>query len=203
MEVLHPGRAPCRWDDAATLRTLTVHDMRLLNRVRRLRCIPPGTVREACCETLAEGFAGRRAMAAAAAAMEADREARLRTHYHVVLSLAGTAPRAAHCNPQAQMVQALQRLTGLCNAAQEQVAGALTQLSALLAPVGLGESIGSARLPTALSALQGFRRAAESLAIESDADEAAAALITRSADISLACLTSALAEAPRAGRECP
>ena len=71
----------------------------------------------------------------------------------------------------------------------------MTRLAPLLAPIGLGERIGIARIPALLAAMQAFRRSIDSLPIDTDWDAEAVALITRTAEITLACLTGALTEA--------
>jgi hypothetical protein len=187
------------WDHIADLCALSVHDIRLLDRVGRLRIITPGTIRDASWLTLSEGFAGRRARAAAMAAMAADQEARVRTHYHLLLALVSHYEPAGRPIPPAKLpsmaAYAIERLAAHCHWRPESVADALTRLAPLLAPIGLGERIGTARIPSLLATLQAFRRSIDTLPIDTDWDAEAVALITRTTEIALACVTGALTEA--------
>ena len=90
--------------------------------------------------------------------------------------------------------QAISRLTAQYNWPREDIADALTRLAPLLAPIGLGERVGTARIPTLLVALQELRRSTDSMPINTNWDAEAVALITRTIEVALACLTGVLAE---------
>jgi len=195
------GDVASPWASIGDLYSPCVHDSRLLRRVGALRTITPATVRDAGLMAAAEGFAGRRAQAAARQATATDQEARALTHYHLVLSLVRqanpTSLKAGALRPTALAPLAKQAIRQLAERLQqndEATAESLTLLALLLAPLGLGERVGTARVPALLVMIQAFRQSIASMPITTAWEDRAVATITRSADITLAGLTSALAD---------
>ena len=190
------------WDNVADLCELGVHDIRLLDRVGRLRMITPASVRDAGLETAAEGFAGRRVRAAALAAIAADEQARARTHYHLLLALvrhmdpgsiqAGPVP-PADLAPMA--TRAIDKLAARLQWRRDNIASGLAKLAPLFAPLGLGERVGTARVPALLVTLQRLRQSVAALPVTTNWEAQAIGLILRTIDITLSCMTSALGEA--------
>ncbi len=190
------------WDNIADLCELSVHDIRLLDQVGRLRTIIPATVREAGLQTAAEGFAGRRARAAALAAIEADQDARLRTHYHLLSALVRQIePGSIQAGPgspadlASMASRAIDKLALQMQWRRETIVSGLAKLTPMFAPLGLGERVGIARTPILLVALQGFRQSVSAVPAITDWEAQAIGLILRTTDITLSCLTCALAEA--------
>ena len=196
------GHYVAPWRNIADLCQPGVHDTRLLERVGTLPVLSPSTVREAALITATEGFAGRRVRAAAIAANLADQDARTLTNYHLLRALVHQVDPAslppgsvmpAQLAPIAK--QAIRRLAAQFGQESERVARGLAAIALALAPLGLGERVGKARVPALLVMMQALRQSLETLPSGSAWEAAAAHMIRRTAEITLSCLTSALAEA--------
>ena len=196
------GAYVVRWRSIPDFCQPGVHDTRVLERIGRLDSLMPRGVWRAAWDTAAEGFAGRPARAAALAAARAEEAARHVTNHHLLLALARQAdpgsavPRAAS-SAQVEMLarHALGRLARELDRSIETVAGSLGALGALLGGVGLGERVGTARLPAQLAAMQAFRQSMQAAPAETEQAAATVRLVTETADVTLACLASALADA--------
>ena len=79
----------------------------------------------------------------------------------------------------------------------------LTRLAALLAPQGLGERVGTARLPGLLAAMQTLRQSLAGLPPVARWEDEAAAAIMSTLDATLSGLTGALTEARKASENIP
>jgi hypothetical protein len=190
------------WDNIADLCELGVHDIRLLDRVGRLRTVTPATIRAAGWQSAAEGFAGRRVRAAAQAAIAANHEYGLQTHHHLLLTLVRQMePSSIQAGPIAPAAlapiaaRAIDKLAAQFKWKRENIVSGLTKLAPLLAPLGLGERVGIARVPALLGTMQGFRQSVAALPVTTHWEAQAIGLILRTADITVSCLASALAEA--------
>lgn len=196
------GHFVAPWRNIADLCQPGVHDTRLLERIGTLPVLSPATVREAALITATEGFAGRRARAAATAATLADQDARTLTNYHLLHTLVrqidlSSLPAGSIMPAQLAPIakQAIRRLAAQFGQESERVARGLAEMALALAPLGLGERVGKARVPMLLVMMQALRHSLEILPIGSAWEAAAAHMIRRNAEITLSCLTSALAEA--------
>ena len=134
------------WSGISALCHPTVHDTMLYRGIGRLPAVDPVRVRDVALEVAASGFAGRAAMAAAAAVREQDRAARQLTHVLLVAELleqaepggaqlAEAAERTAAFDQRAGEV--LARIAPSLGCPPAHLAISLAALGKAFAPVGI------------------------------------------------------------------
>ena len=190
------------WRNIPDLCQPGVHDTRLVERVGTLRSVTRAAVRAAGGQTAAEGFAGRRPRAACQAAAAMAQEAQVMTNYHLLLSLVRQFGLTATLDGPIRPTQleplakaAIGRLAVCLNRDGGEIATALSELAGMLAPIGLGERVGTARLPSVLVSMQALRSSIAMHPANTPWEAAAVGLVTKTTDVTLACLTRSLAGA--------
>jgi hypothetical protein len=176
----------------------TVHDTLLLRRLGDLGAIDPAGVRDAALQVALEGYAGREAMAAAEAALEADRRERAQAQYWLLTRLiqraaptdpgtAVTTGRDADLERRASAI--LRRIAPSLGRPAVDLAAGLIALGDALGPLGTATHDTQARLPRLIIRLEDTR-AELSRWLAADVDDAigglgqavAAAMENRRAD---------------------
>ncbi len=133
------------WSGVRALCSPTTHDTMLFNRFVGLAEIDPAGIRDAALAVALDGHAGREAMAAAEATKAADHTQRVRTHFLLLMrlmeqiepsvakvtSLADRAP-----DFERRVGAALHRMAPAFGRSAAELAGALTAIANVFAPVG-------------------------------------------------------------------
>jgi len=190
------------WEGVFALCRPTVHDCRLISALSGLRGVTPTAIRAAARIIAAEGLAGRAARTAAQEATAADDLARTTVNFQLLLELVGQVE-AQDAAPQASQAgdlehrarRAVARIAPGIGRTSEQVATALEELATLFAPVGLGRTAASARVPRVIAALAALRDAMLDWA-RAHPDETGldASRVAESAEVTLACARAVVAE---------
>lgn len=202
------------WESMASLCRPTVHDARLSAMVAGVRGVTPGAIRAAARHAAAQGYAGRRAAAAAEAAMQADRQAGLLVNFGLLLQLVRAAEPAGECAvpPERDQPSALERrarraiarLAPQLARTPEAIAAALEEISVLYSAIGLQADAPGMRIPALAANLVRMRReladfipgAAEGLAQQAE-------LAANAIDLSLTWARAVMAEAHAAATNVP
>ena len=195
------------WTGIASLCRPTLHDKVLSTRIAVLRGVTPATIRRVARAIAGEGLAGEDAMEAARLAADTDQNDRLVTNFLLLMALIeqarlvpasavpGTAPDMPDQESRARLTIAW--AAPLVGHSTEWTAAALEALADIMAPVGVGPSTATGRIPR-LIALLGQVRAdiAEWSRAQTEEDHAAhARMICAVADLTLSLSGAILAQA--------
>jgi hypothetical protein len=141
----------------------TVHDRHLITRVAGLTSITPATIRQVATAIAADGMAGERAMAAALAIIEAERDELIVGNYVLLMTLVEqVGPPLPSGEPaETEMEQRAQRAGATIGRRMDRtpawVAGSLEALTEVLRPVGVRAQTQQARIRRVLELLRAVR----------------------------------------------
>lgn len=101
------------WSALSDICTPTLHDRALWDHIAGLQVLAPRTIRDAARGIASAGHAGRAAARAAEVALARDRDARTRTHYHLLLELLRQGEAGSGAGPPFGPVPEQESLRGL------------------------------------------------------------------------------------------
>ncbi len=191
------------WEGLFTLCRPTVHDCRLISLLSTQRAVTPGSIREAARAIAAEGLAGRAARAAAEVAIAADAKSRMVANFQLLLELVGQVEaeegkplaRASPADLEVRARRVVAQIAPALGRSSEQLAAILEEISGLFAPIGLRPADVAGSVGRTLAGLATLRDEmvewARQYPDESGGD---AARVAESADVTLVCARSVLAD---------
>ncbi len=195
------------WSDLGALCQPTVHDRRLTKKAAALASIAPSLIRAVARQVAAEGLAGPEARQAALAATDADRRARLRTNFLLLMALieqTASGPAEPVGPPGGRTMDLEQRAkAGVVRAAarlgipSDTVAADLNILAELLAGTGLPGEAETCRVPLQIRTLRRVLDAVDTLHCQGSEHNGSlcAEMVVAAAGLTLACAETTLAEA--------
>jgi hypothetical protein len=191
------------WEGLFTLSRPTVHDCRLISLLSAQRVVTPGSIREAARAIAAEGLAGRAARAAAEVAIVADAKSRMVANFQLLLELVGQVEaeedkplsRASPADLELRARRVVALIAPILGRTSEQVAAILEEISGLFAPIGLRPKDVAGSVGRTLAGLAALRdEMVEWARQHPDESGADAARVAESADVTLICARSVLAD---------
>ena len=212
LEVLLPNPSGGRgiyvvsWTDLNGLCRPTVHDTLLMQRVAALQTVTPTRIRQVAKQIAAQGLAGRAASSAATATIAVEQESALLTRHQLLLRLLqqeealGNGVSLAKIALEQRVRRTIEGMAPRLDQKPDSIAAALESLADLYDPIGFAHRSSLARLPLALNLLKLLRH--EAVTLPAPADEQAPALmkiLVNTADITIAAVEQAFAEAQAAG----
>jgi len=194
------------WSNVDQLCRPTVHDTRLYQAVSRQRAVTPASIRAAARRVASEGLAGRAAATAAAAAIEADSQARMVANFLLLLEFVrqaeppGTNPVPPEQEHPKQLEirakRALSQVAPRLGQTAEALARSLEELADHYATIGVGSQSASSRAGMLTGNLRLLETDMARWAAGHDDDTGtAASMIGEIARLSLKCTEATLTEA--------
>ncbi len=222
-ELVIPNLSGCRgayvlpWTGVAGTCQPTVHDVQLLHAIAALGTITPQTIRVVARQVASEGFAGRDARAAAAAALVLEERATVVTNFELLLRVvgqtephenwpadkAGSLPFRSPADLEHRSKRAIAVLSLQLGQGSEAMTAALASIAGLLTPIGLGRWAEAGRIPRSIARLEAFRSEVAAFAQDTTAGAHATDIALTLAELTLANSNKAVVDARFATNDMP